>query len=62
MTQKCLNKLKPKGWCNKPKTLQFQTILKRKIGVNYYIRHFIDLRTKLNSTHSKKLSICIVII
>ena len=31
MTQKCLNKLKPKGMMNKPTKLQFQSILTRKI-------------------------------
>ena len=29
--QKCQNKLKPKGWCNTPTKLQFQSISNRKI-------------------------------
>ena len=31
MPRECLNKLKQKGWCNKPTKLQFQAILIRKI-------------------------------
>ena len=31
MPQKCQNKLKPKGWCNKPTKLQFQSVLTQKI-------------------------------
>ena len=47
MTKKCQNKLKPKGWCNKPTKLQFQSILNTE---NFDALQ--TLRINRNSTHS----------
>ena len=47
MVQKCLNKLKPEGWCDKPTKLQFQSIS---------IRKFLMLSKATNQPKSTKYS------
>ena len=49
IAQKCQIKLKPKGWCNKPPKLQFQSIVTRKIlMLSNTTKTEVDRRTLLH--------------